>query len=129
MEAMVGDTSWTGLQPAGQEQVHAEGVLLRRLHASGAWHNVDHAWQASLMPVGGLVQRTDGYVGFVYKAYKTAFLTWPAKNVAVNLWAEDESASSLDWHTTLTSNALDAWRVVPTRTVCPMRLFMEDQGS
>ena len=70
---MVGDSSWTGLQPKGQEEVHAEGMLLRELFKNGSWLPAVHAWQSTLMPLASLAMRVDGYTGFVIKVYNTVF--------------------------------------------------------
>ena len=60
---------------------------------------------------------------FVVRTYKVAILTWPAEQLALNLWSFDKSVTRLDWKCIFD---LDDWEVIPTQYVCPMRLYNED---
>ncbi len=114
---------FTGFTPKSEQELHAEVALLRDLYTRGAWHEVDNAWKAALLPVGALVRRKiDQYCFFVQKGYAAAALTWPARQVEVNLWEPDLSVTSLQW---ICCFDLDAFEVIATEYLSPTHLMLE----
>ncbi len=80
------DEQWYGRNPAGMQETWAEAALLRELHRTNQWHRIDAAWQVSLMPEGALVRRrSDGYVCFAIRTFKTAFVGWRPEQVELRL--------------------------------------------
>ena len=123
-EKEVSDDSWTGLKTKTQPEVIAEQILLRHMFRENCWDKLDDAWQASLVPPGALLRHRNGYTAFSIKVFKVAFLAWPAKELAKDLWIEDISVAKLDWHVCFD---IKDWSVIPTRDVCCMAAVTKDR--
>jgi len=115
---------FTGFTPETEQELHAEAVLLRTLHSSDNWFEVGNAWQASLLPGGGLVRRkADNAYFFVERAYHAAAIVWPAKQLEIGIWERDPSVEELQW---LVVFDIDAYEDVPLRWASPLALLLQD---
>lgn len=121
------DYTWNTHTPASEQELYAEMFLMTTLYKKDLFHRADDAWQAELMPLGGLVRRkSDECTVFVVRNYSVACLCWPAKMSLWNIWTHDESASSLMWLEVLDINDFEE---IPLDTVCPMHMFVLDRNS
>ena len=85
---------------------------------------MDNAWQARLLPEGQLLRRkSDGFVGFVLRAYTVAALCWPARPLELNLWVEDLEVEELAW---VVCFAIEGFEVLPSEWSSPLHLILED---
>ena len=112
---------WTGRTPASAQDDHVSTAVLRFLHSSGddGFGKVDDMWQAKCMPLWGLVRRNR--IGFkpcfVVKVYSYCFITWPAVQIAQDIWMPDMDVKRLDTSFVVD---LDEWEAFPTRVRSPI---------
>ena len=111
----------TGRAPSSAQDDHVSTAVLRFLHSHGenGWGKVDDLWHAKCMPLWGLVRRNA--IGFkpcfVVKAYPYCFITWPAVEIARDIWMPDMDVKRLDTSFALD---LDEWEAFPTRVRSPI---------
>ena len=111
---------WTGRTPSSAQDDHVSTAVLRFLHSHGenGWAKVDDMWQAKCMPLWGLVRRNR--IGFkpcfVVKVYSYCFITWPAVQIARDMWMPDMDVQRLD---TSFAVDIDEWEASPTRVSSP----------
>ena len=60
---------------------------------------------------------------FVVRAYPSAFLSWPARQVEVNVWDYDLEATELTWKV---ATSFEHFVVIPTKYTAPLRMFLID---
>ena len=114
----------TGFTPATEQELHAELHLLTCLYTIGEWHQVDNAWQAGFLPEGQLLRRkSDGFVGFVLRAYTVAALCWPARPLELNLCVADLEVEELTW---VVCVAIEGFEVLRPAWSSPLHLILED---
>ena len=121
---VVSDAKWSSYTPASEQEMYAETFLMRVLNEENCWHLVDSAWKSGLTPEGSLVRfgvQPEPEPMFVIRTYRVAFVGWPAKQLAPNLWAHDLEAD-LTWRTVFD---FEAWGVLPTEAVSPLHLYLE----
>ena len=124
IEKVEDEKAFTGSTPATEQELHAELHLLTCLYTIGEWHQVDNAWQAGLLPEGQLLRRkSDGFVGFVLRAYTGAALCWPARPLELNLWVADLEVEEL---TRVVCFAIGGFEVLPSEWPSPLHLILED---
>ena len=115
------NTTWAGRTPSSAQDDHVSTAALRFLHSHGekGWGKVDDLWHAKCMPLWGLVRRKA--IGFqpcfVVKVYSYCFITWPAVQIARDIWMPDMDVKRLD---TSFAMDLDEWEASPTRVRSPI---------
>ena len=114
---------WAGRTPSSAQDDHVSTAVLRFLHSHGenGWAKVDDMWQAKCMPLWGLVRRNR--IGFkpcfVVKVYSYCFITWPAVQIARDIWMPDMDVKRL--YTSFAVD-IDEWDAFPdAREVAHLR--------
>ena len=85
-------------------------------------------WQAKCMPLWGLVRRhAIGFKPcFVVRVYSYCFITWPAVQIARDIWMPDMDVERLD---TSFAVGLDEWEAFPTRVRSPISAAVRKANS
>lgn len=125
LRAVIGAApAWPSFSPQAALLIPAAMSLLLEVHKQGAWHELEHAWQAVAMASGMVVERlTDHKFFLVLEASPFGILAWPcsqegvgeARCIAISTGRGDDAS----WERV---RSLDDWRCWPFEVESPLML-------